>query len=95
MDFDPRDHAYTLSRFRNADAHGSPSRTDRRNERSCTRGCAPSPSSRASEALRGLVDASVLTPDEQVELRGNPAAMLSATVQRKRLSEMTANGAAS
>lgn len=46
----------------------------------------------ATEALRGLVDAIVLTPDEagealQIELRGNLAAMLGATVQTKRSSE--------
>ena len=46
----------------------------------------------ATEALRGLVDAIVLTPDQagealQIELRGNLAAMLSATVQTKRSSE--------
>jgi hypothetical protein len=42
--------------------------------------------------LRGLVDAIVLTPDQsgetlQIELRGNLAAMLGATVQTKRSSE--------
>jgi site-specific DNA recombinase len=46
----------------------------------------------ATEALRGLVDAIVLTPDQggetlRIELRGNLAAMLGATVQRKRSSE--------
>ena len=46
----------------------------------------------ATEALRGLVDSSVLTPaaDKKelgIELRGNLAAMLGATVQRKRPSE--------
>ena len=46
----------------------------------------------ATEALRGLVDAIVLTPDQageelQIELRGNLAAMLGATVQTKRSSE--------
>ena len=55
----------------------------------------------ATEALRGLVDAIVLTPAGtrgpaeaghydsglQIELRGNLAAMLGATVQRKRPSE--------
>jgi DNA invertase Pin-like site-specific DNA recombinase len=45
----------------------------------------------ATEALRGLVDAIVLTPDQagealQIELRGNLAAMLGATVQTKRSS---------
>jgi site-specific DNA recombinase len=44
---------------------------------------------RWTEALRGLVDAVVLTPDEhgetlQIESRGNLAAMLGATVQTKR-----------
>ena len=46
----------------------------------------------ATEALRGLVDAIVLTPDQgeetlRIELRGNLAAMLGATVQTKRSSE--------
>ena len=46
----------------------------------------------ATEALRGLVDAIVLTPAANgkelgIELRGNLAAMLGATVQRKRPSE--------
>ena len=45
-----------------------------------------------TEALRGLVDAIVLTPDQggealQIDLRGNLAAMLGATVQTKRSSE--------
>jgi hypothetical protein len=44
------------------------------------------------EALRGLVDAIVLTPGQgdetfQIELRGNLAAMLGATVQTKRSPE--------
>ena len=48
--------------------------------------------SEATEALRGLVDGIVLTPDPvgqtlQIELRGNLAAMLGATVQTKRSSE--------
>jgi site-specific DNA recombinase len=48
--------------------------------------------SEATEALRGLVDAIVLTPDQagdtfQIELRGNLAAMLGATVHTKRSSE--------
>jgi site-specific DNA recombinase len=43
----------------------------------------------ATDALRGLVDAIVLIPDQggetlQIELRGNLAAMLGATVQTKR-----------
>jgi hypothetical protein len=46
----------------------------------------------ATEALRGLVDAIVLTPDGSkeelsIELRGNLAAMLGATVQTKRSPE--------
>ncbi len=52
------------------------------------------PDSRAetTEALPGLVDAIVLTPDQagetlQIELRGNLAAMLGATVQTKRSPE--------
>ncbi len=52
----------------------------------------PDSRSEATEALRGLVDAIVLTPDQagealQIELRGNLAAMLGATVQTKRSSE--------
>jgi hypothetical protein len=41
----------------------------------------------ATEALRGLVDAIILTPDEgalRIELRGNLAAMLSAATNAKR-----------
>jgi hypothetical protein len=46
----------------------------------------------ATEALRGLVDAIVLTPDGSreelgIELQGNLAAMLGATVQTKRSPE--------
>jgi hypothetical protein len=52
----------------------------------------PDTRSEATEALRGLVDAIVLTPDParealQIELRGNLAAMLGAAVQTKRSSE--------
>jgi site-specific DNA recombinase len=52
----------------------------------------PNSRSEATEALRGLVDAIVLTPDQgretlQIELRGNLAAMLGATVQTKRSPE--------
>ena len=52
----------------------------------------PDSRSEATEALRGLVDAIVLTPDQggetlQIELGGNLAAMLGATVQTKRSSE--------
>jgi site-specific DNA recombinase len=51
----------------------------------------PDSRSEATEALRGLVDAIVLTPDQgetlQIELRGNLAAMLGATVQTKRSSD--------
>ena len=52
----------------------------------------PESRSEATEALRGLVDAIVLTPAAagkglDIELRGNLAAMLRATVQRKRPSE--------
>jgi site-specific DNA recombinase len=52
----------------------------------------PDSRSEATEALRGLVDAIVFTPDRggetlQIELRGNLAAMLGATVQTKRSSE--------
>jgi hypothetical protein len=41
----------------------------------------------ATEALRGLIDAIIMTPDEdalKVELKDNLAAMLGATVQSKR-----------
>ncbi len=44
----------------------------------------------ATEALRGLIDAIVLTPDEgalRIELRGNLAAMLSAATNAKRSPE--------
>jgi DNA invertase Pin-like site-specific DNA recombinase len=52
----------------------------------------PESRSEATEALRGLVDAIVLTPNAsgdalQIELKGNLAAMLGATVQTKRSSE--------
>ena len=52
----------------------------------------PDSRSEATEALRGLVDAIVLAPDQggarlQIELRGNLAAMLGATVQTKRSPE--------
>jgi site-specific DNA recombinase len=52
----------------------------------------PESRSEATEALRGLVDAIVLTPDNrgetlQIDLRGNLAAMLGATVQTKRSPE--------
>ena len=52
----------------------------------------PDTRSEATEALRGLVDAIVLIPDPigetlQIELRGNLAAMLGATVQTKRSPE--------
>ena len=44
----------------------------------------------ATEALRGLIDAIVMTPADgtlRIELRGNLAAMLGATVQSKRSPE--------
>jgi site-specific DNA recombinase len=52
----------------------------------------PESRSEATEALRGLVDAIVLTPNPsgdalQIELKGNLAAMLGATVQSKRSPE--------
>jgi hypothetical protein len=52
----------------------------------------PDSRSEATEALRDLVDAIVLTPDQggetlQIDLRGNLAAMLGATVQTKRSPE--------
>jgi hypothetical protein len=51
----------------------------------------------ATEALRGLVDAIVLTPDQgeealRIELRGNLAAMLGAARETKRSSEVVAKG---
>jgi hypothetical protein len=50
----------------------------------------PETRTEASEALRGLIDAIVLTPDEgtlRIELRGNLAAMLSAATNAKRSPE--------
>jgi site-specific DNA recombinase len=52
----------------------------------------PDTRSEATEALRGLVDAIVLIPDPgrealRIELRGNLAAMLGATVQTERSPE--------
>jgi hypothetical protein len=52
----------------------------------------PDSRSEATEALRGLVDAIVLTPGQaretlQIELRGSLAAIFGATVQTKRSSE--------
>lgn len=50
----------------------------------------PETRSEATEALRGLIDAIVLTPAEdglRIELQGNLAAMLGATVQSKRSPE--------
>ncbi len=50
----------------------------------------PETRTEATEALRGLIDAIVLTPDESVlriELRGNLAAMLSAATNAKRSPE--------
>jgi hypothetical protein len=47
----------------------------------------PETRTEASEALRGLIDAIVMTPAEgtlRIELKGNLAAMLGATVQSKR-----------
>ena len=47
----------------------------------------------ASEALRGLIDAIILTPSAgelRIELKGNLAAMLGATVQSKRVPETEA-----
>ena len=47
----------------------------------------------ASEALRGLIDAIVMTPAEgtlRIELKGNLAAILGATVQSKRAPETEA-----
>ena len=53
----------------------------------------PETRTEATEALRGLIDAIVMTPAEnglRVELKGNLAAMLSATVQSKRAPETEA-----
>ena len=50
----------------------------------------PETRTEASEALRGLIDAIVLTPDEgtvRIGLRGNLAAMLSAAQNAKRSPE--------
>ena len=50
----------------------------------------PETRTEASEALRGLIDAVVLTPNQgelRIELKGNLAAMLGATVQTKRSPE--------
>ena len=52
----------------------------------------PRKATEATEALCGLVDAIVLTPGQdteapQIELKGNLAAMLGATVQTKRSPE--------
>jgi site-specific DNA recombinase len=53
----------------------------------------PETRTEASEALRGLIDAIVMTPAEgtlRIELKGNLAAMLGATVQSKRAAETEA-----
>ena len=50
----------------------------------------PETRTEASEALRGLIDAIVLTPDQgelQIELKGNLAAMLGAAQNAKRSPE--------
>ena len=50
----------------------------------------PQTRTEATEALRGLIDAIVLTPDQgelRIELKGNLAAMLGATVQSERSPE--------
>ena len=50
----------------------------------------PETRTEASEALRGLIETVVLTPDQgelRIELKGNLAAMLSAMVQTKRSPE--------
>ena len=50
----------------------------------------PETRTEASEALRGLIDAIAMTPAEgtlRIELKGNLAAMLGATVQSKRSPE--------
>jgi site-specific DNA recombinase len=53
----------------------------------------PETRTEATEALRGLIDAIVMTPAEgtlRIELKGNLAAMLGATVQSKRAPETEA-----
>jgi len=53
----------------------------------------PETRTEAREALRGLIDAIVMTPAEgalRIELKGNLAAMLGATVQSKRAPETEA-----
>jgi site-specific DNA recombinase len=53
----------------------------------------PETRTEATEALRGLIDAIVITPAEgalRIELKGNLAAMLRATVQSKRATETEA-----
>ena len=53
----------------------------------------PETRTEATEALRGLVDAIVITPTNgelKIELKGNLAAMLGATVQSKRAPETEA-----
>ena len=53
----------------------------------------PETRTEATEALRGLIDAIVMTPDQgelTIELKGNLAAMLGATVQSKRATETEA-----
>jgi site-specific DNA recombinase len=50
----------------------------------------PETRTEATEALRGLIDAIVMTPADgalRIELKGNLAAMLGATVQSKRAPE--------
>ena len=50
----------------------------------------PETRTEASEALRGLIDVIVMTPAQgtlRIELKGNLAAMLGATVQSKRSPE--------
>jgi hypothetical protein len=69
-----------------------PESTARRSQNSRKALHEPDTRSEATEALRGLVDAIVLTPDQarealQIELRGNLAAMLGTTVQTKRSPE--------
>ena len=53
----------------------------------------PETRTEATEALRGLIDAIVMTPADgalRIELKGNLAAMLGATVQSKRAPESEA-----
>ena len=67
-----------------------PTSTGRRSRTSPRRCSAKTPALEASEMLRGLIDAIVLTPEKgqlRIELRGNLAAMLTAAQKTKRSPE--------